>query len=461
VEALRPRRPYPHALAPALATVATAAYAVYSVMRHLRYESKVLDMGVYSQVVWQWSRFREPANSVQHFPHELGDHFSPILALFAPAYWIHPGPVSALIGQAILIGLSIVAVERFARRRLGRPLGLAVALSYALFWGVWSAVDFDFHETAFAAALLAWAVDAADTRKWKRTAILLVGLLFVKEDMGLVVAAFGVWLLTQRARQPGLIAIAGGLIAFVVVNQLVMPAFGGGGESGSDHRVYGELGSSPVAAAWHVVTKPLTTADLLTHPAGKLQLLVLVFGAFLFLGLLSPLTIVTLPQLVERLVGTDFHLWAPDYHYTLAIAPILAMGAADGLARLRRWLEPTPVARAVPAALGAGLVLLGVGSAVTGPPKRLLQASFYSRTDLDRARDAAVRVVPRSASVAADPLIIPHLSSRRHVFLPGPSELRQVRWLVAQPPAHSSPRIDGWRVVFEREGVFVLKRVRG
>ncbi|MEA2494177.1 MAG: hypothetical protein QOJ29_2088, partial [Thermoleophilaceae bacterium] len=63
-----------------MAVSATAAYATYSIVRNLRYESKAFDMGIYDQTVWQWSRFRLPANTIQGFAHELGDHFSPVYA---------------------------------------------------------------------------------------------------------------------------------------------------------------------------------------------------------------------------------------------------------------------------------------------------------------------------------------------------------------------------------------------
>ena len=75
-----------------LAGVATVAYAAYSLLRHAHYESKAFDMGIYDQVVWHWSHFLLPANSIQGFPRELRDHFSPVYALFAPGYWIHQGP---------------------------------------------------------------------------------------------------------------------------------------------------------------------------------------------------------------------------------------------------------------------------------------------------------------------------------------------------------------------------------
>jgi uncharacterized membrane protein len=47
-------------------------------------------------------------------------------------------------------------VTRAAGRALGRGKGLAVGVAYGLSWGLQRAVDFDFHEVAFAVPLLAF-----------------------------------------------------------------------------------------------------------------------------------------------------------------------------------------------------------------------------------------------------------------------------------------------------------------
>jgi uncharacterized membrane protein len=445
---------------PALAACAAASYAVYSIVRHRRFESQTFDMAIMDHIVWRWSRLRLPDNPVQGFPHELGDHFSPVFALLGPTQWLHPGPTGALIAQGLLIGLSIIPVHRFARRRLGAVESFALALSYALFWGVWAAVDFDFHETAFAAPLLAFAIDFADAARWRPCFACLAGLVLVKEDMPLLIVAFGVWLLVTGRRRQGVFASGAGLAAFVIVNAVVMPALSGGAASHTDQRLYGALGSSPLRIAWRVVSDPSKTFDLMTHPSDKLRLIAVMFGAFLFLGLLSPLSIVVVPQFVERLLTVDPHYWAPLYHYTLTIAPALAMGAADGLSRLQSRLRPSPISRSAAFGLTLGVLLLAVGSAATGPPARLVDPSFYHRTEVDRAGDAAVKLIPRADRVAADDRLLPHLSSRNRAYPLGRDAVARADWIALRAAPGRTPAMPGWRVVFRRAGVFVLRRER-
>ena len=81
-------------------------------------------MGIFDQVVWHLSRLEAPSTTVRGHTNMFGDHFSPVLMLLAPVYWIAPGPESLILSQAVLLALSIVPVFLFVRRRLSRgPAG--------------------------------------------------------------------------------------------------------------------------------------------------------------------------------------------------------------------------------------------------------------------------------------------------------------------------------------------------
>ena len=50
----------------------------------------------------------------------FGDHFHPVIVLFAPLFWIAPAAETLLVAQAALLALSIVPVFVYARDRLPR-----------------------------------------------------------------------------------------------------------------------------------------------------------------------------------------------------------------------------------------------------------------------------------------------------------------------------------------------------
>src|SRR5512139_504088 len=105
---LRRRR---HAVAVGLLTLMTTAfYAAYLVTRFKSLDYGLLDLGIYDQAVREYSHFHAPHSPVVALPSadspglsQLSDHFTPILALIAPLYWIHDSPVTLLIAGGALI----------------------------------------------------------------------------------------------------------------------------------------------------------------------------------------------------------------------------------------------------------------------------------------------------------------------------------------------------------------------
>ena len=168
----------------------------------------------------------------------LGDHWSPILAVLAPLYWVSNSPVNLLIAQAVLFALAIPPVWMFTRRAFGGgPKATAaayfVSASYALSWPVAAAVGFDFHEVAFAPVLTAVALERLQAGRLRTALLALAALLLVKEDMGFLVAGIGMYLAAARPRTigrpllTGLILVAVGLADGVLATYVLIPAFGG------------------------------------------------------------------------------------------------------------------------------------------------------------------------------------------------------------------------------------------
>ena len=137
----------------------------------------------------------------------LADHWSPVLALLAPLYWIHDSPATLLVAQGVLFALAIPPLWTYTRRQLGPGAAYFVCVAYALSLPVMEAVIFDFHEVAFVPVLTAVMVERFDAGKRWHAVLAAAALLLVKEDMGLLVAGFGGYLLLTR-RRPGWTGLA-------------------------------------------------------------------------------------------------------------------------------------------------------------------------------------------------------------------------------------------------------------
>lgn len=397
----------------ALAGLVGAAYAVYAVVRHEHFQTG-FDLAIFDQAVWNLAHLREPASTVKGIPNIWGDHLHLIIVTLAPLRALWPSPAALLTAQALLVAASAIPVFLFSRDRLGRGAAYGFAAGYVLFWGLQRGISFEFHEIAFAPLLIALCILFLDRRSWPAFWVSIALLLLVKEDQSLLVVAFGVVLLTLGERRRGAIAIGAGVGWYVLATKLLIPhVFGGGGFS---YWSYDELGSDLPGAVVHLLTHPWQIVSIPLDDSTKRVTLLALFAPFLLLTLRSRLLILAAPLLAERFFSSTVQFWGTDYHYSMAIAPVLAMGAAAGLAALaprrrQHFVVATAVAVAV-ANIVAALLILPPGDR---PVARVVTPSFY-RADADAdAIGNVLAAVPGGASVAAWDAMVPHLTERKTI----------------------------------------------
>lgn len=405
---------------PLLALVVTAAlaYSLYSLLRHWHFGSGGHDLGIVDQVIWHYSRFETPATTIRFepTPNVLGDHFSPIVAVLAPLYWLFPGAGTLLVAQGVLFALSIVPVFLFTRKRLGPLPGYCFAAAYALFWGIQNAVAFDFHEAAFAVPLTAFAIYFMDGRRWASYFACIALLLLVKEDTGILVAFFGLCLLIQKQLKPGIASVLAGTIWFILVIEVFIPSCDPPDSEFGYWAYYGQFGTDFTGIVKNMLRDPLAVLQALVDPRQKLQTLFATFGPFALLAFLSPLVVLTIPVFLERFLASNSLMWGQQFHYTATLSPIIAMASADSLHRLAGWAGPGR-ARYVVAGVSILVLALNVGLLPLYPLSSLVKPGFCRQEDYYASGRGAIQCIPRDASVVAQDGIIPHLSQREEIFL--------------------------------------------
>jgi uncharacterized membrane protein len=188
---------------------------------------------------------------------------------------------------------------------------------------------------------------------------------------------------------------------------------------------------------------------------------------------LSPLAALCVPLVLERMLSTTPAYWTTDFHYSLTIAPVLAMGAADGLANLVRLLRIERVAQVVCWVAVCGMLGVSFHLARDFPLDGATRASFWR--DPVEARNARVALsrIPDDASVAAQDVLVPHLSRRQEIYDIRPETPptdyvvfnEEGRWGTPYPnPSFAALRdivaahTRGYERVFERAGWVVLER---
>jgi len=473
-----------------LVALTAAGYSVFALARYYTFQTGSYDLVIFDQAVRSYAHFRPGISIIKGLhngfgPHfsVLGDHWSPMLVVLAPLYWVVNGPQTLLVAQAVLFALAIPPLWMYARRAFGGGQAAVVAaylvsVVYLLSWPIASALYFNFHEVAFAPVLTAVALERLQAGRLRTALIALAALLLVKEDMGLLVAGIGLYLAVARPRvvpRQRLVAaalIVAGIADTVVATYALIPAFGGRSDY---YWAYTALGSNAGQALQHLVTHPASSLALLITPRVKLFTMFWLFG---------PILLAVIPLLLERMLGSVFpNWWVTGFQYNAFLVVVLVCAAVDGAVRLdrspllARW-RSSPGTRAGPAALGCAAVMCAV--AVFLVPhfafRHALQLSYYRRDARMNTAAAAVAAVPRGVAIEAVEHLGPQLSARDAVLLwdgDGSSPLYPP-WVVADVAKREFTfasrgqqvrrvallRRSGYRVVFSRDGYLVLHRSR-
>lgn len=313
------------------------------------------DLGIFSQSAQDYSAGRLPYSDIRQLP-LLGDHFSPILALNGLAWLIWPDPRVLVVIQAALIVIAAALIAITARKFAGRRRAIGVAAIFLVGPGVTAAALFDFHETAYAAPLIALLCAALLHRRWWGVVAASVALLLVKEDLGLtIVGAAACWLVMSRWhewRRAVLLALLG--VVGVVVAMFIVAAVNPAG--GSDY-----LGLFGIGEKRHVAGQE--TGELLDPR--RLMPLVTYTVMTAAIGWRSPLTLVALPTLLWRTVSSNPLYWTPEFHYDLLPAVVAALALAhawgrDEVVPRQDQSRDRPGVRTRGAVLACALVALGM-----------------------------------------------------------------------------------------------------
>jgi uncharacterized membrane protein len=398
-----------------------AFFSVLTLARHRAFLTHSFDLGIHDQALFTLLRdgyMRSTQYSATAYGtgpiNYIADHFSPIFYLVAPLYALWQDAASLLVLQSVLLGLGAVPVYLIARRRTGSIiLSVALAAAFILYPAQQGVNTFDFHQIALVTPLLLWALYFLDRDRLRPFLVFLALALMTKEEVGLTVAAFGIYLFFARRRYGlGAGLAAGGALYFVVVVGYVMPALGGIPQVYRFGGLMAEGYAGLPAVARTLLTNPLYVLTYIITDPGKLaylaQLLVPVAGAPLLAG---AAWILAVPALAVALLGSVAVNYSITTQYSAIVTPFIFFMAAIGLARLdvRRFSRMALAAAVLVAGLGMNYEYGWLyGKLFTGfpqpTPHQQVVTSFFAQ-------------IPHDASVSTLSDILPHLSNRENIYL--------------------------------------------
>ncbi|MFG2285994.1 DUF2079 domain-containing protein [Streptomyces sp. NPDC048595] len=399
-------------------------FTLLSVSRFRGMSSSSWDLGIFEQAIRGYAHFQAPIVDLKGpGTNILGDHFSPVLVVLAPFYRLFPSPLTLLIAQAALFALSALPVTRAAARYLGRLPGLAIGLAYGTSWGVQKAVDFDFHEIAFALPLIAFALEAVLRGRWTAAVCWAAPLVLVKEDLGVTAATIGALALlrTRRASPLPIALVAFGLTATALTLGLLIPAFNGSGS----YDYWSKFGAAGQGATIPLGTALRTTLWVLLPTTG-------------LLALRSPLLLVALPTLGWRFLSHEPHYWGIDWHYNAVLMPVVFLALVDALPRAR--VSARPWLRSYAHHLPAAALAAALALSTTLPLARLTEPATYRKPASVTAAERLLERIPDDATVESDIRPLSRLTQRTRVFWTGDTDGLAPDYVALQLRDNRTPR---------------------
>ncbi len=391
-----------------VAVLAAAAYIAYSIAQWHKYETPSWDLGIFTQLARRYSDFQAPIVTIKGEGFNLlGDHFHPLLVVLGPVYKVFPSPLTLLVLQDLLFAFSVYVVARQAVRVLGALEGVLVGAAYAVSFGLVEAVASQFHEIAFAVPLLALSLVAFVRERWWACALWAAPLVFVKEDLGLTVAALGLVLWWRSRQRVGLWLTAWGAGWVVLATAVLVPLL-----NPSDQWDYS--GRIDVRA---LVSQPWTAVTMLFDDGAKLGTLVMLVAITGLIGLRSPLMLVAVPTILWRFWATNEFYWGHQWHYGAILMPIAFAALLDGVLLARR--SPRPWLRRYAMAAGSVAVVVAVTFVPQGPLGKLAKPDFWAGSTRAAEAAAVLGAIPDDATVETDIGLMSNLAPRTQVYYVG------------------------------------------
>lgn len=315
-------------------------YGADSIARYYRAAPGSYDLGIFTEVVKDYAHFHAPIVDILGPGYNLlGDHFHPILAVLGPVFLLFPSPVTLLVAQAALFAVAAVPIVWLGRDRIGPGAAYAVGVGYGLSFGVAEAVDFDFHEIAFAVPLLAFALWALLEERSRTLVVCCFLLLLCKEDIGLTfVLPFGIAVILRGRIRFGFGIAAMGVAGSLLAIYWIIPHF-------NAQHVYQYWSKNSCVGTTSGVAHGNAVSCLwdsgMNQAGNKIELIFLLLAVTAFTVLRSPLVLLVLANLGLRFISTDTSFWGTAYHYNAVLMPVLAIVAIDAIERARN-AKPLP-----------------------------------------------------------------------------------------------------------------------
>jgi uncharacterized membrane protein len=408
-------------------------YSLISIVNHYNFRTYALDLGLYTNALYKYAHLQLADSSMIKEGHEylLGGHFDLYLILFSPLVYIFR-TYTLLIVQIASILAGGIGVYKYYKLSGSKQefIALAATIYFLLFFGIYSALAFDYHSNVIAAMLIPWFFYFFKRKYFGIASVLVLFVLISQENMALWMIFICIGLIFEYRKNKSAVTylslfILASIIYFITVIYVLIPRFSNSNEYTGF--AYSILGNTPLEALKNLLTHPVDHLKILfiNHnniPGGdyvkiEMHVLVLLSGALILI--LRPYYLIMLiPIYFQKLYHDSFLMWGIGGQYSIEFAPILALGVFSVIKDFKNSRTVKIV---------TALVLLGAFASTirvmdhtvfyTDKSRiRIYQAIHYKRNyDVIQVHKILDKI-PANAKVSAQTPFVPHLSLRDKIY---------------------------------------------
>ncbi len=393
----------------ALAIIFTSVFLWLVSRQYLTFQVQAPDVDQFDQAIWNTLRGRFLFTTITNNS-ILEYHFSPYMAFLSPLLLVWEDVRILFLAQIISIAATGLIFYKMVEEK--SPIAAVLfLLAFYLNASLHQIGLLELRRVTLAMPFVALALyGLIKDKRWLMMAGIILTLL-VKEDLGLIVAAIGLYLLViKRDWKWGLpIAILGVAWSLSMVLWII-PALRGGNYNQIGY--FSEWGGTPGEIVKNIVTDPLQVLQVMFDEKGRDGL----WRTFLPMAIILPflaadLLMIGLPLLILMLLSSEPEMHALQRWYLAPVLPVLFAAVAVAINRVpRRYVKWIIV-------LLLGMTIISFFLYSPAPLGGQYQPHLYQITERQLRAWDVVNEIPEDAKVASQVAFIAHLAQREHIYL--------------------------------------------
>ncbi|MEK6616924.1 MAG: DUF2079 domain-containing protein [Bacteroidota bacterium] len=410
-------------------------YSLLSLVNHYNFRTYAYDLGLMNNALWDYAHFRFNNCTLIHpeLKNYLSEHFEIFIMLLSPFSYVF-GTYTLLIFQISAVLLGGFGVYKYIREiSSSKKVAFLAQLHFYFFYGIFSTLNFDFHNNVLGAMFVPWFFYFFHMEKWKWVALIFISQISTKENMPLWMAfvCAGISLLYWKDKTHRIVSVLYCLISvayFILVVKFLMPSLANEGEAYVQLRSnYSAVGSSLSEILTTIFTKPIYIFKLLflnhtATPFGnyykmETYIFVLLSGGILFF-FRPQFMVMLIPIFAQKMFHNDYLKWGIGDHYSIEFAPICSMGAFYVITKLKNAKWKIYSAYAI-TFLSLAMSIRSFDNSYTyfDRDRHRIYKEWHYKRNYDVAEAyRALKLISDDAKVSVQSPFVPHLALRDYIY---------------------------------------------